>query len=106
MTTLTETHVCRRCRGTGHEPARPNYGVQEQTLLDRLAELGSERAQLQAHRAYMRTEGRLRLDKIYEEVRWLIHQGHDLKIQNLDMQDALGVSPAAFYKIKNGITGS
>jgi phage baseplate assembly protein W len=106
MTTSTDTRVCRRCHGSGREPARPEYGRREQLLLDKLAELGSERAQLQAHRAYMRTDGRARLSKIYEEVRKLIDRATELKIQSIDMQDALQVSPAAFYKIKNGLTGN
>lgn len=105
-TSTTDIRVCRRCHGTGNEPERPDYGRREQTVLDKLAELGSERAQLQARRAYMRPDGRVRLTKIYDEIRKLITRADELKIQSLDMQDALGVSPAAFYKIKNGLTGT
>lgn len=106
MATKTKTRVCRRCRGTGHEPARPQYGEQAQALLDRLAELGSERAELQAHRAYMRSEGRRRYDQVLAEIRSGITAAEQLEIQNLDLQDVLGVSSAAFYKIKNGRTGA
>lgn len=105
-TTETRTRTCRRCHGTGHEPTRPEYGPQEQDLLDRMAELGAERAELQAHRAYMSASGRPRYNLVLANIRELIDQASELKIQSIDMQDALQVSPAAFYKIKNGLTGS
>lgn len=106
--TTTEIHTreCRRCHGSGRDPEGPTYTARQEAVLDRLGELGTERAPLVARRAYMRTEGRAQLDKIYTRARALITRGEELEIRQLDMQDALGVSSAAYYKIKNGQTGA
>lgn len=104
--TTTEIRVCRRCHGSGHDPEGPSYNATQEKLLDRLGALGAERAPLVARRAYMRTEGRTQLDKIYTQARELIARGEKLSIRQLDMVDALGVSPAAYYKIKSGQTGA
>lgn len=103
--TNTEPRACRRCHGSGHDPEGPTYTTRQEAVLSKLGALGSERAPLVARRAYMTTDGRLRLDKIYTQARDLIEKGEQLKVRKLDMQDALGVSGAAFYKIKSGQTG-
>lgn len=105
-TTETHTRTCRRCRGTGHDPEGPTYNARQESVLERLAELGAERAPLVAHRAYMRREGRATLDRIYTQARTLIARGGERKVRQVDMQDALGVSEAAYYKIKSGETGA
>lgn len=105
-TTETHTRTCRRCHGSGRDPEGPTYDESQEVVLDRLTELGIERAPLVARRAYMRREGRAALDRIYWESRQLISRGEHLEIRQLDMQDALGVSSAAYYKIKNGQTGA
>lgn len=103
--TTTELRVCRRCHGSGRDPEGPTYNEDQEAVLAQLSELGAERGPLVAKRAYMRTEGRLRLDEIYARTRTVIAKGDALEIRTLDMQDALGVSGAAFYKIKSGRTG-
>jgi len=104
-TTETSTRLCRRCHGSRFEPSGPEYTARQEKILDQLGELGVQRAPLVARRAYMRTEGRAALDKIYAQARKLIERGEAAQLRTLDMQDALGVSGAAYYKIKNGLTG-
>lgn len=104
-TTETHTRTCRRCHGSGRDPEGPAYNARQETVLERLGELGKQREPLVARRAYMRTEGRTQLDKIYSRARALIARGEELGVRAVDLQDALGVTHAAYYKIKNGETG-
>lgn len=101
----TETPTCRRCHGTGHEPAGPTYTEEQERLLDDLYDLGTERAPLVAHRRYMTLTGRQRLNEIYDQARELIARGKALKVRKVDMEDALGVTGTAMYKIENKKTG-
>lgn len=96
--TTTETRVCRRCHGSGTEPPRPEYTHREVELLDQLSELGTVRAALQGRRAYMSTEGRAEYNRVADAIRHLVDVGEALGIRSLDLQDAIGVSSAAFYK--------
>jgi hypothetical protein len=104
-TTEISVRACRRCHGSGHDPEGPAYNTSQERLLDQLGKLGAERGPLVARRAYMRTDGRAALDKIYVQARKLIERGERAGIRQLDMVDALGVSSAAYYKIKSGQTG-
>lgn len=94
----TQPRHCRRCHGTGREPAGPAYTAKQEAVLDRLAELGAERKKITDSKAYTQTAGRLQLDKIYREIRKVLPRGERLGIRTLDMIDALGVTSAAFYK--------
>lgn len=103
--TTTEPHVCRRCKGSGHEPDRPDYRAPHRRVLDQLAELGAERAPLVATKAYTRTDGRTRYNAIITKARKLIERGEELGVLSPDMMAALGVTSPAYYKIRNGQTG-
>lgn len=98
--TTTETHTrsCRRCHGSGEEPPGPAYTEQEEKLLDQLSALGVQRAELQGRRAYMSTDGRAEYNKVVESIRHLVDIGEALGVRALDLQDAIGVSSAAYYK--------
>lgn len=102
---MSTTRSCRRCRGTGHEPAGPAYNAEQDAVLDRLAGLSTERAALQARRAYMSSDGRKAYDQVLGNIRAALAAADELGIQALDLQDAMGISSAAYYKIKNGRTG-
>ena len=105
-TTETRTRECRRCHGTGEEPQGPAYTARGEALLDRLERLGAERGELQRSRAYMTTDGRARLNKIYDKIRAEVPKGEKLGVRKVDMQDAVGLSSAAFYNILTGKTGA
>lgn len=96
--TTTEPRTCRRCHGSGAEPPGPTYTRQQYKILDRLGELGAEAKVLRETKAYTRTDGRLRLDRIYAEIRSRIPVADKLGIRTLDVVDALGITSAAFYK--------
>lgn len=101
----TTGHTCRRCHGSGAEPPGPNYNARQEAVLDRLGELGVERGELQSTRAYMTTEGRAAYNSVLGKIRTDIAKAQRLDIRKIDMQDALGLSSAAFYKILTGQTG-
>jgi hypothetical protein len=103
--TLTEAPVCRRCHGSGHEPAGPDYNIQQRGLIDTLRELGDERAALQRRRAYMTTNGRKRYNEVLTQIRSTVAAAGELGIRNQDMEDALGLSSTALFNIRSGKTG-
>lgn len=80
------------------EPPGPVYTEQQEAVLNRLGELGVERREITERKAYTRTEGRLRLDAIYAEIKGRIAAARALGIRTLDVVDALGITSAAFYK--------
>ena len=84
----------------------PELSAPHRAVLDKLTELGAERAPLVARRAYMRSDGRAALDKIYVKARKLIERGVELQLLHDEMRERLGVSSAAYYKIKSGETGA
>lgn len=105
MTTTTEHPPCRRCRGTGRE-RDTTYRREQLRVLAKLTALGDERAPLVARKAYMTTQGRRQLDRLYEQARELIARGAQLHIERADMMAALDVTSPAYYKIVNGQTGA
>lgn len=102
--TTTEAPTCRRCRGSGHEPG--HYNAKQRRSLDKLTELGGERAELQHSKAYMRSEGRKRYDRVLAEIRSTIAAADTLGILTADQMAALALTSPAYYKIKNGKTGA
>lgn len=74
-------------------------------MLDQLGELGVERAELRATRAYTQTDGRKRYNAVLAAIRKLDARAETLSIRKLDVMDALGLTSPAYYKIRNGKTG-
>lgn len=83
---------------------QPN--AEQQAVLDALATLGDERAELTHRKAYTSTSGRLRLDEIYAELRKLIEDGVKVRLGHEQMRERLGVASSAYYRIKGGRTGT
>lgn len=102
--TTAEPLVCHHCKGSGREIDRPHYRAEHHEVLNRLAELGAERAPMVRSKAYTTTAGRTRYNEIITEVRALLARGYELDVWVIDMQHALGVTSPAYYKIKNGQT--
>lgn len=88
----------------GRRVEEPN--ARQRKVLDALAELGAQRAELASRKAYMTSSGRQELDKIYTAIRRQIGRGVELGIVHEVMREQVGVNPSAYYKIKNGRTGS
>ena len=105
-TTITNLPTCRRCHGSGQEPAGPRYSTEQLALLDRLAELGERRSELYRKRAYMSASGRPGYDRVLAEIRQELAGDLATTIRVSDLAQALRVSDAAYYKILNGETGS
>ena len=104
--TTTEPLVCHHCGGSGREIDRPHYGAEHHEILSQLAVLGAKRKPLADAKAYMTTLGRPRYNQIIAEIREVLARGYELDVWVIDMQHALGVTSPAWYKIKNGQTGS
>lgn len=106
--TATETVACRRCHGTGHEPQPPAptqqtaVSAEQREILDRLAQLGAERAGANRHTL----SGRRALDDAYREIRVAAAEGDRVGLSRVQMFRAIGVSRTAFYNIINGDTGT
>lgn len=79
---------------------------EQAAILEQLAQLSDERADLTRRKAYTTTAGRLRLDEVYAQLRKLIYDGHELGIGHEQMRDWTGVTSTAYYKIKSGRTGN
>jgi hypothetical protein len=84
----------------------PEPNARQRAVLSKLAELGAERAELVSRKAYTTTAGRVRLDKIYDQIRQQIERGAELRLLHDEMREQVGVNSTAYYKIKNGRTGS
>lgn len=104
MPTAAQPRTCRRCHGSGHEPARPTYNADQEAVLEELVELSALRSATPSRERYT-ASGRAQLDRVYAGIREAIEDGEVLGVRKIDMQVALGVSSAAFYKIKNRQTG-
>jgi len=94
--------TCKRCGGTGREPAfeiPADCTERQAELLRELLELGVARLTVNRHTA----AGRQRLDRIYARIREI-----DLDIDpptRTDMARALNVSRTALYNILSTKTG-
>jgi hypothetical protein len=82
---------------------RPN--AKQATVLEELARLGAERAELTSRKAYMTSAGRHNYDQVLAGIRKLIAQGGMLGLGNIQMREQLGITSTAYYKIKGHRTG-
>ena|SRR5688500_4368258 len=86
----------------GKRVEQPN--ARQATVLEQLAELGSERAELAIRKAYMTSVGRHNYDQVIRKIRKAIEQGVGLGLGHEQMREQLGVTSSAYYKIKGGRT--
>jgi hypothetical protein len=86
----------------GKRVEQPN--VRQATVLSRLGELGTERADLVARKAYMTSSGRREYDQVIRKIRQTIERGVELGLGHEQMRENVGVNRSAYYKIKGGRT--
>jgi hypothetical protein len=72
----------------------------QRAVLEALAELGRERAELVAHRAYMTSSGRRAYDQVIGKIRVKIDKGVELGLGHEQLREQVGVNSTAYYKIK------
>jgi len=86
----------------GKRVEQPN--VRQATVLEQLAELGAERAEIVARKGYMTSAGRHNYDQVIRKIRKTIDRGVELGLGHEQMRGCVGVNKSAYYKIKGGRT--